>query len=373
LALKIPPLHTDYNLWLNDKIILSNNYNYVNKWGGAYQRKSQIITFNDNKTEVRLSVLINRFSSMRIFREPLVLGTDQQVRERRLLDIFIDGVLIGVFLLIFSLSLLLWIGNSKAYPFLLLGFISLVQAVNLIGKGESIVFLYSINDIVYYKGQMLLLYLKLVFMNAVLFSLFKNKISKALFGILVMAVTALFCTYLFLPTQYCGVFLAGYYLFLLFTLAYYFYLSLISLKSNRKKALATLISTSFFIAALLIDAFSYNLFVLSLSIFSYEYYSLINYGYLLFVLIQIYYLYIINSRNQTSSHEFPLEEFAVHYGISGRELDVLRIFMKRYGYKEIALKLFVSHKTIETHVYHIYQKTGAKNKDELIRMIETFN
>ena len=37
----------------------------------------------------------------------------------------------------------------------------------------------------------------------------------------------------------------------------------------------------------------------------------------------------------------------------------------------IAEKLFISTVTVKNHIYHIYQKTGARNKVQMLNMINS--
>ena len=52
--------------------------------------------------------------------------------------------------------------------------------------------------------------------------------------------------------------------------------------------------------------------------------------------------------------------------LSGREVEVLKLLCNQLTAKEIAEKLFLSQKTIETHKSNLLQKTGAKNIAGLI-------
>lgn len=52
--------------------------------------------------------------------------------------------------------------------------------------------------------------------------------------------------------------------------------------------------------------------------------------------------------------------------LSKREIEILPLIAKGYGNKEIAEKLFVSVKTVETHKTHIMQKLDLKSKPELV-------
>jgi DNA-binding NarL/FixJ family response regulator len=46
---------------------------------------------------------------------------------------------------------------------------------------------------------------------------------------------------------------------------------------------------------------------------------------------------------------------------------VLRLLARGYAYKEIAAELFISIKTVETHVSSVLRKTQLSNRHELSR------
>lgn len=53
--------------------------------------------------------------------------------------------------------------------------------------------------------------------------------------------------------------------------------------------------------------------------------------------------------------------------LTKRELEVLKLFAEGFNNNEIAKKLFLSVRTIESHKNHILQKTNMKNSVELIK------
>jgi DNA-binding NarL/FixJ family response regulator len=53
--------------------------------------------------------------------------------------------------------------------------------------------------------------------------------------------------------------------------------------------------------------------------------------------------------------------------LTPRERDVLRLLARGYAYKEIAAELFISIKTVETHVSSVLRKTQLSNRYELSR------
>lgn len=54
------------------------------------------------------------------------------------------------------------------------------------------------------------------------------------------------------------------------------------------------------------------------------------------------------------------------YNISTREKDIIHCLSEGATYKEIAEKLFIAETTVAKHVQNIYEKTGTKNKVELV-------
>ncbi|MDO5671578.1 MAG: response regulator transcription factor [Actinomycetaceae bacterium] len=53
--------------------------------------------------------------------------------------------------------------------------------------------------------------------------------------------------------------------------------------------------------------------------------------------------------------------------LSNRELEVMRLIARGYAYKEVAAELFISIKTVETHVSSVLRKLQLSNRNELTR------
>lgn len=68
-----------------------------------------------------------------------------------------------------------------------------------------------------------------------------------------------------------------------------------------------------------------------------------------------------------------IEEFYNKYKITNREKQVIELLMKAYSYRSISMELVISLTTAKTHIYNIYQKTGVKNKVELINKIKSLD
>ena len=54
------------------------------------------------------------------------------------------------------------------------------------------------------------------------------------------------------------------------------------------------------------------------------------------------------------------------YNLSPREVMVIRLITAGMTYKEAAAVLFISDKTVDSHMQHIYTKVGVRNKLALL-------
>jgi len=65
-----------------------------------------------------------------------------------------------------------------------------------------------------------------------------------------------------------------------------------------------------------------------------------------------------------------LAGFFSRYQISERELEVIRLILEGKSNKEIEDALFISIKTVKTHIYNIYRKLGINNRWQLITLVQ---
>ncbi len=66
----------------------------------------------------------------------------------------------------------------------------------------------------------------------------------------------------------------------------------------------------------------------------------------------------------------PTPFFLAEFGISDREADIVGLLTAGYSNKEIGERLHISPKTVENHVYHIYQKTRVGNRVQLLNLLQ---
>lgn len=58
------------------------------------------------------------------------------------------------------------------------------------------------------------------------------------------------------------------------------------------------------------------------------------------------------------------------YGISKREIEVIRLLLKGHSNREIGEKLFISLSTVKSHIYSIYQKMNIRSRMQLMRVLQ---
>lgn len=63
------------------------------------------------------------------------------------------------------------------------------------------------------------------------------------------------------------------------------------------------------------------------------------------------------------------EEAVAGFGITRRERDIVRGILQGRSNAEIAAALFISERTVETHVTNIYQKTGVRSRVQLLNLL----
>ena len=80
----------------------------------------------------------------------------------------------------------------------------------------------------------------------------------------------------------------------------------------------------------------------------------------------------INSPAQDFDLGERLRSIAKRYGLTGREIDVLRLITQGYTAKRISEELFISINTTQTHIGHIYAKVGVHKKNELIDLVNMY-
>ena len=75
---------------------------------------------------------------------------------------------------------------------------------------------------------------------------------------------------------------------------------------------------------------------------------------------------ITTPRRLSSGSQVPPELRAL--GVTARELDVLVLVGERLSNKEVANRLYLSHRTIDKHVQHLLAKTGLADRSQLAAM-----
>ncbi len=293
IALLIPPLLSPYYFWINDNIGLSNGYNYIARWKVNYRDKSNILPVPDHLNPLKLYLKIFDYSNIKIIRETILIGLEKDIREHRWLILFREGIIDGALLLIFIFNLLLLLGNRKNYAFLILSLFAFIQALNLVGRGETLNFLSDISADLLIKIQIILLYAKLFLINALFIYLFFKSQSRAIFRI-ISAVFILIIISLTLPVNWVSLnyILSIYYILLLAGLAFNIFISAYFIKKDRLKSIVFLLSSSILLFSYLIYIIQNKIYTISLTVLFIGQQDTLGYGILLFTIVNTYYLYI---------------------------------------------------------------------------------
>lgn len=72
------------------------------------------------------------------------------------------------------------------------------------------------------------------------------------------------------------------------------------------------------------------------------------------------------------SDEHMSRAFVAAFGITPREEEIVRLVGEGLSNQEIADRLHISFGTVRTHVYNIFQKTGAGSRVDLVRLVSGF-
>ncbi len=374
LAFRIPAMNTPYRLWLNDALILSNSQSMSNQRRGEYYNYSQIVDFKKKGQDLRLALKVFNYPFIKLIREPILVGTEKQIRDSRLINMFKEGFFLGIFIIMGLINILFWIIKRKDISILYLGILSIFLFFENISSGESLLFLPFLNYHLYLKGQILIYFLKLFFLTSFLYSTFPAKKNKWLIYAVLSSLSTLALFSIIFPWTLLNYILTSFQFFFLAINIFFIVRSLFYIKKNTGLSVIGLISLPFLTLAFAVDFFQYSLVITSISLLSITNYSTLSFAFLLFVIEYTYFVNFIDGDTSIKENESvkPSELFLSKYGITQRESEVIEFIIKRYSHKEIADSLFISLKTVETHIYHIYQKTGTKNRKELLNQMNSF-
>jgi DNA-binding CsgD family transcriptional regulator len=70
-----------------------------------------------------------------------------------------------------------------------------------------------------------------------------------------------------------------------------------------------------------------------------------------------------------SDKNLKIDDLEEKYNITKREMEVINLICLGKTNKEIADQLFISIDTVKDHNYKIFQKTGVKNRTQLVKLV----
>lgn len=84
------------------------------------------------------------------------------------------------------------------------------------------------------------------------------------------------------------------------------------------------------------------------------------------VFFQVYNVLYVPETERVLSEREKFHYFAMEHDLSAREQDMLRLLLEQKTNSEIAGALFISENTVKFHIKNLLQKTGCKNRKELV-------
>ena len=89
-------------------------------------------------------------------------------------------------------------------------------------------------------------------------------------------------------------------------------------------------------------------------------------------LLFIFWFSPFGPRKKKAEENQVSEDFIKNYGISRRERDVLLKLAEGQSSRQISEELYVSVRTVDTHIYNIFRKCGVKSRLELLALLSRF-
>jgi DNA-binding CsgD family transcriptional regulator len=68
------------------------------------------------------------------------------------------------------------------------------------------------------------------------------------------------------------------------------------------------------------------------------------------------------------ANETDLAEICEKFGVSSRQMEIIRLILSGKSNKDIADVLFIAPHTVKNHIYNLYQKLGIKSRFELVNL-----
>jgi DNA-binding CsgD family transcriptional regulator len=68
----------------------------------------------------------------------------------------------------------------------------------------------------------------------------------------------------------------------------------------------------------------------------------------------------------------PVRQFGLQYGLTDREMDILRCLLEEKSQQEISENLVIALGTVKTHTHNIYRKTDTANRNQIMLRYRQF-
>jgi len=129
----------------------------------------------------------------------------------------------------------------------------------------------------------------------------------------------------------------------------------------------TLFVTLYYVGIYIIGMSFFTSFLPSLldRLYSYFYVMLFN-----LPPMTLFYFHLRREKEILPAVEEGFEQILAKYNISKREKDIIRLILHGMSNREIQDSLYISLRTVESHIYRIYGKLGIKNRIQLINLFK---
>ena len=96
--------------------------------------------------------------------------------------------------------------------------------------------------------------------------------------------------------------------------------------------------------------------------------TVVMYMAIILLFYRLYQLFYNPEAEAVRHEQARLYQFARQYDLSSREVEVLRLLSSGGTTAELAEQLFISESTVKFHIHNLIQKTGTKNRSELVNL-----
>lgn len=385
-ALSIYAVGTAYNVFIDGDFRANCGVPGTNISSTRGQIMSKVVTFTakTNFIEVLFHVANYQDKSGGFWRA-MYFGREEVIQRHKTGMVVLELLLIGIMLLGGLLQLILFAIDRTNKAFLYFGLFCLFISMRTLIEGEW--FFTQMFPEISLEIVFKILFIATYFSFA-LFALYIHSVfSKITFVWPIRLAVLIFTLYtIIVLLTSMRVYTFGVYVlngFIILYAVYFLFVYAKALYLGQKGALLSLIVAFFLVLTVLNDALHAMMIIQSSSIIKntniIQSSNVIPIGLFAFLIHQNIQLTLLYARLVRMKDTVPvlaeadLEGFMKKYDFTKREREILALQITGKTNEMIAEELFISVSTVKKHIHSIYQKSGANNKIELVRLIHALN